>query len=100
MKKTFAKLLVVLLTITIISCNSNKKENNDDTDKTFASFETKFLDAYWKQYPALSIVQGYGKYYDKLVVPNDASFADNVNFSKKWLTDLQALDYDKLSDNN
>lgn len=100
MKKTFAKLLIVFMAVTVVSCNSNKKENNADTDKTFSLFETKFLDAYWKQYPSGSIAQGYGKYYDKLVVPNTAAFADNVSFSKKWLSDLQAIDYDKLSDNN
>ena len=82
MKKTFAKLLIVFMAVTVVSCNSNKKENNEDTDKTFATFETKFLDAYWKQYPSGSIAQGYGKYYDKLVVPNAAAFADNVAFSK------------------
>ena len=98
MKKTFAKLLVVFLAITIVSCKSDKKENNSDKDADFASFETKFLDAYWKQYPSGAIAQGYGKYYDKLVVPNAAAFADNVKFSKKWLADLQALDYDQLSD--
>ncbi|WP_293895847.1 DUF885 domain-containing protein [Flavobacterium sp.] len=99
MKKLFASLFV-LLAITFVSCKSDKKENNADTDKTFASFETKFLDAYWKQYPSGSIAQGYGKYYDKMVVPNAAAFADNVTFSKKWLADLNALDYDQLSDNN
>jgi len=99
MKKNLAKLLL-LLSITLISCNSNKKEGNGNTDADFASFETKFLDAYWKQYPSLSIVQGYGKYYDKLVVPTSAAFEDNVTFSKKWLTDLEALDFDQLSDNN
>jgi uncharacterized protein (DUF885 family) len=99
MKKTFAKLLV-LLVITLVSCNSNKKESNSNTDADFASFETKFLDAYWKQYPSLSIVQGYGKYYDKLVVPSVAAFDDNVAFSKKWLADLDAVDFDQLSDNN
>lgn len=100
MKKYFNKLVLVLLAITVVSCNSSKKENKDDIDKTFASFETKFLDAYWKQYPSGSIAQGYGKYYDKLVVPNAAAFTDNVSFSKKWLADLEALDYDQLSDNN
>ncbi|HNP32860.1 MAG TPA: DUF885 domain-containing protein [Flavobacterium sp.] len=99
MKKTLAGLLV-LLTITLVSCKSDKKESNSNTDADFASFETKFLDAYWKQYPAQSIIQGYGKYYDKLVVPTSAAFEDNVNFSKKWLSDLDKLDYDQLSDNN
>jgi uncharacterized protein (DUF885 family) len=99
MKKTFAKLLV-LLAITLVSCNSNKKESNSSIDTDFASFETKFLDAYWKQYPSASINVGYGKYYDKLVVPNSTTFEANVTFSKKWLADLEALDYDQLSDNN
>ena len=99
MKKTFAKLLVFIL-IALVSCNSNNKESKDNTDKKFVDFETIFLDAYWKQYPSLSINAGYGKYYDKLVVPNSATFADNVAFSKKWLTDLDALDFDQLSDNN
>ena len=99
MKKFFAA-FIVLLAITFVSCKSDKKETNDNTDANFASFETKFLDGYWKQYPSGSIAQGYGKYYDKLVVPNAATFADNVAFSKKWLADLDALDYDKLSDNN
>lgn len=98
MKKSFA--FIVLLAITMVSCNSPKKENNDNTDADFSSFETKFLDAYWKQYPSASIAQGYGKYYDKLVIPNAAAFANNVTFSKKWLADLAALDYEHLSDNN
>jgi uncharacterized protein (DUF885 family) len=100
MKKAFTKFVFVLLTFTLVSCHSNKKDNNDNKDKSFATFETKFLDAYWKQYPSGSIAVGYGKYYDKLVVPNAVAFANNVTFSKKWLADLEALDYDQLSDNN
>ncbi|MES2411546.1 MAG: DUF885 domain-containing protein [Bacteroidota bacterium] len=100
MKKSFAA-IILLLVITFVSCKSDKKENNNDnTDADFASFETKFLDAYWKQYPSGSIAQGYGKYYDKMVVPNAAAFESNVAFSKKWLADLDAVDYDQLSDNN
>lgn len=99
MKQTVAKLLV-LLTLTLVSCKSDKKESSGNTDKDFTSFETKFLDAYWKQYPSGAIAQGYGKYYDKLVVPNKAAFDDNVAFSKKWLSELNALDFDALSDNN
>ncbi len=99
MKQTFAKLLV-LLTLTLVSCKSDKKESDSNTDVEFAAFETKFLDAYWKQYPSGSIAQGYGKYYDKMVVPNSAAFESNVAFSKKWIVDLEALDFDALSDNN
>ncbi|WP_445454129.1 DUF885 domain-containing protein [Flavobacterium sp. 25HG05S-40] len=99
MKNVLVKLLVVL-TLTLASCKPDKKENNSTTDAEFSAFETSFLDAYWKQYPSLSINVGYGKYYDKLIVPNSTTFASNVTFSKKWLADLEALDYEQLSDNN
>ena len=99
MKNVLVKLLVVL-TLTFSGCKPDKKENNTTTDTEFSAFETQFLDAYWKQYPSLSINAGYGKYYDKLIVPNSETFAKNVTFSKKWLADLEALDYEQLSDNN
>ena len=99
MKKSLT-VLFVLIAIALVSCKSETKEQNQNTDASFASFETKFLDSYWKQYPAASIAQGYGKYYDKLVVPNAATFEANVAFSKKWLAELTALPFDELSDNN
>ncbi|MGV3697829.1 DUF885 domain-containing protein [Flavobacterium sp.] len=99
MRKALAKLLV-LFTLTLIGCKSDKKESNSTTDAEFAAFETKFLDAYWKQYPSLSIAQGYGKYYDKMVVPNKEAFEDNKAFSEKWLAALGDIDFSALSDNN
>lgn len=91
---------MVLFTLTLVSCKSDKKESNDTIDADFASFETQFLDAYWKQYPSASIAQGYGKYYDKLVVPNQEAFDANQAFSVKWLSELDKLDFDALNDNN
>ena len=72
MKNNFYKLFVLLLLINF-SCNLNK-QNNNNTDTVFTIFEDTFLDAYWKQYPTLSIYSGYGKYYDKLVVPDSSTF--------------------------
>lgn len=100
MKITIAKLFMVFLAISFVNCNSPKKDNNNNTDKSFASFETKFLDSYWKQYPSGSINVGYGKYYDKLIVPDSATFADNVAFSKKYLAELNALPFNELNENN
>jgi uncharacterized protein (DUF885 family) len=77
-----------------------KQTNTSDPDKTFATFENVFLDAYWKEYPSQSIQQGYGKYYDELVIPDSASFAHHIAFSKQWTDSLHKLDYDQLSDNN
>lgn len=99
MKITLPKLIVLLLLLNV-GCNTGKQNNNDNTDKAFATFEDTFLDAYWKQYPTLSIYAGYGKYYDKLVVPDSSSFAANISFSNNWMDSLNKIGYDQLSENN
>jgi uncharacterized protein (DUF885 family) len=99
MKHIFSSLVIASLFLTI-GCNSKKQETAADTDKLFADFENVFLDAYWNQYPSGSIYAGYGKYYDKLVIPNKASFDGNIAFSKLWIDSLSKLDYKQLSDNN
>lgn len=99
MKNNFYKLFVLLLLINF-SCISNKQNNNNNTDTVFTRFEDTFLDAYWKQYPTLSIYSGYGKYYDKLVVPDSSTFAGNISFSKNWIDSLSKLDFKQLNENN
>src|SRR5258708_33310961 len=82
-------------------CNSDKQTaNNGNADKTFSKFEDTFLDAYWNEYPSGSIFAGYGKYYDKLVIPDSASFANSIAFSKQWLDSLNSLDFKALGNNN
>ena len=83
-----------------ISCNAKKQTTTNSTDKIFADFENSFLDAYWKHYPTASIMNGYGKYYDLLVIPDSAAFASNIAFSKSWLETLNTTGFDKLNDNN
>jgi hypothetical protein len=46
-----------------------------------------------------SITIGYGKYYDKLVIPDSSAFAAHVLFSRAWLDSLNTLEYNALSDN-
>lgn len=99
MRNHFYKLIIVLV-ITTLSCNSNKKVTNNNTDKQFSNFETVFLDAYWNQHPSASVFVGYGKYYDKLVIPDSISVADNISFSKKWIDSLNKIDINQLSVNN
>jgi uncharacterized protein (DUF885 family) len=99
MRDLFSK-LIILLALAIMSCNSKKQSNTQNTDKIFSNFETVFLDAYWKQHPSLSVNVGYGKYYDKLVIPDSASFEDNISFSKQWIDSLNKIDIDQLSPNN
>jgi len=99
MKHTLYKLFALLLLLNV-GCNSDKQNINNNADKEFTAFEDSFLDAYWKQYPTGSIFSGYGKYYDKLVIPDSSAFADNISFSNNWIDSLNALDYKELSENN
>jgi len=98
-KKIFYTVALIVFTI---SCNTKTESSTDknDSDKAFAGFEDRFLDAYWKQYPSNSIFIGYGKYYDNLVIPDSNSFANNVSFSKQWIDSLNKMDLNSLSDNN
>jgi uncharacterized protein (DUF885 family) len=102
--KTLYTILFAFAFITF-GCNS-KKQTTDNNDagqaaaKAFSKFEDTFLDAYWSQYPSGSIFAGYGKYYDKLVIPDSASFASNIAFSKQWLDSLNSLNFNALDNNN
>jgi len=90
----------VLLLLLSFGCNSSPTNDSSNADQSFASFENTFLDAYWKQYPSGSIYNGYGKYYDKLVIPDSAAFAGNVSFSNNWMDSLKKIDYTQLNENN
>jgi uncharacterized protein (DUF885 family) len=94
-------LISILLSAALLGCQTNKPAaNTTNTDSTFKSFETSFLDAYFRQYPSQSISSGYGKYYDKLIVPDSNTIAGNLTFSHQWLDSLQKQDYAGLTDNN
>ncbi len=99
----FATLLMIIIATQgckpqpAVSTETNTKNN---TDSTFAAFENRFLDAYWKQHPSAAIFVGYGKYYENLVIPDSVSVTNNINFSKAWIDSLQTNDLSKLSDNN
>lgn len=97
MKNNFYTLFVVLLLLNF-GCNSNT-QNNNNTDTAFTRFEDTFLDAYWKNYPSGSIYSGYGKYYDKLIVPDSSTFVSNISFSKNWIDSLNKFDYKQLGEN-
>ncbi|MBK9718760.1 MAG: hypothetical protein IPO85_14835 [Saprospiraceae bacterium] len=77
--------VLVLLTLFYFGCQTSKPEVKINNDEVFTSFETNFLDAYWKEYPTMSIYNVYGKYYDHLVIPDSTFFINNVIFSKLWL---------------
>jgi len=99
MKNHFTKVLIVVLLATL-SCTTKKQNSGTNPDKVFSNFENVFLDAYWKQYPSASISAGYGKYYDKLIIPDSASFAENIAFSKQWIDSLNKTNIDQLNTEN
>jgi len=96
----FITIIFMLPAIYLASCNNQKQDNTSDSETSFANFESRFLDAYWKQYPSSAIFVGYGKYYENLVIPDSSSFANSIAFSNQWIDSLNKLDYNKLSDNN
>lgn len=99
--KNILGILLLSCVLILPACQSPKQEDKTDSaDKAFTAFEDRFLDAYWKEHPTGAIFNGYGKYYDILIVPDNASFATTVAFSKQWLDSLNAMDLNALSDNN
>ena len=62
----------------------------------FDGFKTRFLDAYWKQYPSAAIAVGYGKYYGELPVPDSAYYTGSVAFADRWLDSLHAIGGEQL----
>ena len=98
--KNILFIMAIALLFASTSCKNKKQSSNNGSDAIFANFENKFLDSYWKQYPTASIMAGYGKYYENLVIPDSNAFAGNITFSKLWADSLNKLDYNQLSDNN
>ena len=93
-------LIASLGIIALTACNSPVPEKDMHPELNFTNFETRFLDNYFKQYPSWAIGSGYGKYYDRLVIPDSASVTASISFSRQWLDSLKALDFLRLSDNN
>lgn len=95
-------LLLLAVAAFIYACNNQTNDSRTaaDTDKMFAEFENRFLDAYWKQYPTASIFIGYGKYYDNLVIPDSNAVVADIAFSKRWIDSLHTIDVKNLSNNN
>lgn len=99
MEKTYPAFFTLILLLSF-GCQSNNIKDTENVDASFTRFENNFLDAYWKQYPSGSIYAGYGKYYNTLVIPDSAAFADNIQFSRNWTDSLKKIDFESLNENN
>jgi len=92
--------ILLFLGLCLLSCHTAVEKTGSSADADFTSFESRFLDQYWKQYPSNAIEVGYGKYYENLVIPDSAAFTADLAFSENWLDSLSTLDSTRLSDNN
>src|SRR5688500_11871876 len=91
--------LVVSLLIICLACNTEPDKLNDGAElhSSFAGFQQTFLDSFWKNNPANAIHVGYGKYYERLKVPDSIAFSKDVAFAKTWLDSLEEYDYNNLN---
>lgn len=92
--------LFVFLSVVAFGFKPPKQKAAEEPDKVFAGFENRFLDAYWKQHPSAAIFVGYGKYYDKLIIPGPASVASDIAFAERWLDSLNKVNSTRLNSNN
>jgi uncharacterized protein (DUF885 family) len=90
MKKIIGFLVVSLC---FFGCNSNK-------DTEFDTFKNNFVKNLWQQFPEWASSQGYHKFDDVLLVPNNETRKNQLEFTNKYNDSLMNFDLESLSDNN
>ncbi len=100
MKKIYYLFICVLLA----SCGGNTVNthnlNSEYADIHFDKFKNRFIEALWKVYPGWASSQGYHKYDDVLVVPDEKERDAEIKFADDYLDSLKSFHPDSLSDNN
>ncbi|TQF67659.1 DUF885 domain-containing protein [Pseudoalteromonas luteoviolacea] len=106
MNKT-ALTLAVAAALTLAGCSSTNTSTETAAkpvahaaqNQAFSTFSEKFIEDLWRQYPEFSQYAGYGKYDDIITIPNAATRASNIQFSKDKLAKLYSFNVDSLSGN-
>ena len=98
-------LLIIPLALLVILFFSQKKQTNksvaaSDINPQFDIYKANFIEQLWAVYPLWASNQGYHKYDSILIVPNNASRANELAFSNANLDSLKTFDVTLLSDNN
>ena len=98
------KIIVPVLCIALASCGGSeqKKETKAvaDANPRFEVFKNSFIENLWKVYPGWASSQGYHKYDDILVIPDQNERDAEVRFASANLDTLKTFDLAALSDNN
>jgi len=97
-------ILSSIIYFTIAACGSSAQKQKNETamnmNPQFDKYKAYFIEELWKIYPTWASSQGYHKYDSILIVPNDASRAKELAFSKANSDSLKTYDLVNLSDNN
>lgn len=96
-----SKFVYLLLLVVLIGCSNDKNAADPTaTNNSFNSFRERFIDVYWQNNPAYAIYAGYGKYHDKLKVPDSTSLANDIRLCRRYLDSLKSFQYDELTPGN
>ncbi len=98
------KIIYPIICILLASCGrgdvNKNNSNNALSDEHFENYKNRFIEALWKVYPGWASSQGYHKYDDVLVVPDEKERDAEVKFAAAYLDSLKLFSVDSLSDNN
>ena len=92
-----------LICIASVSCSNDHPTDSStvvNMDSRFDTYKAQFIENLWKTYPGWASSQGYHKYDSLLIVPDEASRANELAFTKANLDSLKTYDLTALSDNN
>ncbi|MBL7788787.1 MAG: DUF885 domain-containing protein [Chitinophagales bacterium] len=95
MIKSFYSALLLILLVSLSSCQQSKKGNSE-----FESFKLRMVDDMWKQYPNWAKGVGYHKYDSVLPIPDEANRKSDLAFAARYLDSLKDFIYDSLSPMN
>ncbi|MGB0833759.1 MAG: DUF885 domain-containing protein [Psychrobium sp.] len=102
-KKLVASTIAIALgSITLTACQSPTVETAVPIAKINAEqqakvFSAQFIDSLWKLSPTWALYSGYTKYAGELVIPNDASRKQSLDFVNTQRKMLDAIDTNSVS---
>ncbi|MCG7531133.1 DUF885 domain-containing protein [Psychrobium sp. MM17-31] len=102
-KKLVASTIAIALgSITLTACQSPAVETAAPIAKINAEqqakvFSAQFIDSLWKLSPTWALYSGYTKYAGELVIPNDASRKQSLDFVNTQRKMLDAIDTKSVS---
>ncbi|NVK23981.1 MAG: DUF885 domain-containing protein [Gammaproteobacteria bacterium] len=105
-KKLVSALVITAATVSISACNFTATNEQQPAAKSFTQTQTqfqqfseKFIEDFWRQNPGYGVYVGYYKFDDQLPVPDAKGMAQELNFYKDKLEQIQQIDVNQLPAN-